>query len=402
MPTATLTNDGRWTLTWNGESRLISIESLPATPSASWQKLLFEYDSQGRRISKVVSNWNGTAWVFGYQRRFVYDAWNLVAELDESNVLVNSFAWGLDLSGTMQGAGGVGGLLALSASTDGVHFVGFDGNGNVIALASADTGNVSAAYEYDPFGRLGRVTGTIGARNPFCFSTKYQDRETGLLYYGYRYYDPQTGRWPSRDPIGEKAFLWQFLKLRAKTDLKRFVQQSLGPAYGSSHNDDINYYDYLGLAEDSGGCSASESRRDKCYQYACNNYGKYSDVPGARGKKACDRRYDCDEIRNAAKADGLIDVPGVGCPDGYHKVAYAVQDNGNDYHWFRSSEDGKSWCHKFFWYDKPSNLDGSGKVITDPSSANLNFPQQGRQPAANYKHCKDGYLCAPNVWTPAK
>jgi RHS repeat-associated protein len=37
------------------------------------------------------------------------------------------------------------------------------------------------------------------------FSTKQQDGESGLLYYGYRYYDPVTGRWPSRDPIGERG-----------------------------------------------------------------------------------------------------------------------------------------------------------------------------------------------------
>jgi RHS repeat-associated protein len=36
--------------------------------------------------------------------------------------------------------------------------------------------------------------------NPFWFSTKYQDDETDLLYYGYRYYSPSTGRWISRDP----------------------------------------------------------------------------------------------------------------------------------------------------------------------------------------------------------
>jgi RHS repeat-associated protein len=42
--------------------------------------------------------------------------------------------------------------------------------------------------------------------NPFRFSTKYQDDETGFLYYGYRYYDPSTGRWPNRDPINEPGF----------------------------------------------------------------------------------------------------------------------------------------------------------------------------------------------------
>jgi len=39
--------------------------------------------------------------------------------------------------------------------------------------------------------------------NPFRFSTKFQDDETGLLYYGFRYYDPSTGRWNSRDPVDE-------------------------------------------------------------------------------------------------------------------------------------------------------------------------------------------------------
>jgi RHS repeat-associated protein len=42
--------------------------------------------------------------------------------------------------------------------------------------------------------------------NPFLFSTKYYDWETGLYYYGYRYYDPSTGRWLSRDPINEAGF----------------------------------------------------------------------------------------------------------------------------------------------------------------------------------------------------
>jgi RHS repeat-associated protein len=37
--------------------------------------------------------------------------------------------------------------------------------------------------------------------NPFRFSTKYQDDETDLLYYGYRYYSPSTGRWLNPDPL---------------------------------------------------------------------------------------------------------------------------------------------------------------------------------------------------------
>ena len=54
-----------------------------------------------------------------------------------------------------------------------------------------------------PFGEVLRATGPLARANPLRFSTKYQDDETGLLYYGYRYYDPSTERWLSRDPVGE-------------------------------------------------------------------------------------------------------------------------------------------------------------------------------------------------------
>ena len=60
-------------------------------------------------------------------------------------------------------------------------------------------------YDYGPFGELLRSTGPMAKANPFRFSTKYQDDETGLIYYGYRYYIPTTGRWPNRDPIQEEG-----------------------------------------------------------------------------------------------------------------------------------------------------------------------------------------------------
>jgi RHS repeat-associated protein len=56
-----------------------------------------------------------------------------------------------------------------------------------------------------PFGEILRATGQMATANPFRFSTKFRDDETGLLYYGYRYYDPITGRWLNRDPIGENG-----------------------------------------------------------------------------------------------------------------------------------------------------------------------------------------------------
>jgi RHS repeat-associated protein len=56
-----------------------------------------------------------------------------------------------------------------------------------------------------PFGEVLRADGPMAEVNPFRFSTKYQDGETGMNYYGFRYYNAATGRWLSRDPIEEQG-----------------------------------------------------------------------------------------------------------------------------------------------------------------------------------------------------
>ncbi len=58
-----------------------------------------------------------------------------------------------------------------------------------------------------PFGEVIRATGPMAKANPFRFSTKYQDDETDLIYYGYRYYSASASRWINRDPASEKAGL---------------------------------------------------------------------------------------------------------------------------------------------------------------------------------------------------
>lgn len=137
--------------------------------------------------------------------RFGKDGWNLIAELWPDGSLIRSYAWGSDLSRSMQGAGGVGGLLFVTYHSTPVTncLVAYDGNGNVVALVNAADGKAVARYEYGPCGEVLRATGPMAKLNPMGFSTKYHDHETDLLYYGYRYYNPTLGRWLSRDPIGE-------------------------------------------------------------------------------------------------------------------------------------------------------------------------------------------------------
>ncbi len=171
-------------LEWDAENRLIS-----STVSGT---TTYQYDSQSRRISKTTG---------GVTTVYVYDGWNVIGEYLAGS-LVKAYTWGMDLSGSMQGAGGVGGLLAVKDAT-GSYYPTYDGNGNVSEYLD-NTGAVTAHFEYDPFGRAVVDTDSSGQFR-YRFSTKPGDSETGLYYYGYRYYDPETGRWPSRDPIEESG-----------------------------------------------------------------------------------------------------------------------------------------------------------------------------------------------------
>jgi RHS repeat-associated protein len=206
-----LLQDGRWTYTWDAENRLIKIESLAAMPEADKRRGNYAYDHQGRRIWKRVDYRSGGNWITHHERKFVYDGWNLTVELFTNNTAAKKFLWGLDLSGSEQGAGGVGGLLKVWDHYTANHcFVGYDGNGNVVVLTLAHSepaGQARAQFEYGPFGEPIRSSGTttLAANDyrgmPFRFSTKYTDQESDLVYYGYRYYNPWTGSWPNRDPL---------------------------------------------------------------------------------------------------------------------------------------------------------------------------------------------------------
>ena len=99
--------DGRWTYEWDAENRLKAMRSLAGSPAPE-RRLEVVYDSLGRRIRKTV--WDDRDDGQGAELSdtlYVYDGWNLLAELDanSSNAKVRSYVWGLDLSGAGQGAG---------------------------------------------------------------------------------------------------------------------------------------------------------------------------------------------------------------------------------------------------------------------------------------------------------
>ena len=226
-----LTEDARWTYTWDAENRLTQMTekddgSAAAGTRPALQRLSFTYDSQSRRIRKVAEVRRNSNWEVTSDTRFLYDDWNLVGEFavnQQSGImnLKSSYAWGLDLSGSQQGAGGVGGLLLakLYRPTDASSIVAptYDGNGNITAYVELASGSVTQRLEYDAFGNELSLDSSLVQTSSFSlqtsgapafgFSSKYTDHESGLCYYGFRYYSPEMGRWTARDPIGVKGGL---------------------------------------------------------------------------------------------------------------------------------------------------------------------------------------------------
>ncbi len=176
------------------------------------------YDAKSRRVKKVTPNATTT---------FFYDDWNLVEErivYADNTTSTIRYYWGKDLSGTLQGAGGVGGLLWLMI--DGVVYIPcYDNNGNITRYLNAN-GGTFARYSYDAFGRLIARAGRRASFFRHRFSTKYYDTETGLYYYGYRFYHPGLMRWLNRDPIEEDGGV---------------------NLYAQSGNDTLGQFDYLGF-----------------------------------------------------------------------------------------------------------------------------------------------------------
>ena len=148
-----------------------------------------------------------------------------MAELDGNNVLTKSYVWGADISGTLHGASGIGGLLMINEAGASYH-VGSDGMGSVTSIVDGASGTIAALYGYDPFGKLIKSTGPYSDNNRFQYSTKYTEPTVGLIYYGYRYYNPSVGSWISRDPSEEKGGV---------------------NLYGFVNNSPTNFHDRLGL-----------------------------------------------------------------------------------------------------------------------------------------------------------
>ena len=188
-----LTNDGAGkTYDWDAADRLVKI-----TQGSNVTE--FVYDGVGQRVQEKLAGSVIKQWVW-------CDSPQPCEERDAGNAVTRRFY-------------AAGEQIGSSA-----YFFTVDHLGSVREMTDA-TGAIRARYDYDPYGRVTKVSGDLEA--DFGFTGFYRHQTSGLWLTFYRAYDANLGRWLSRDPIGEDGGI----------DL-----------YGYVGNNPINLIDLLGLA----------------------------------------------------------------------------------------------------------------------------------------------------------
>lgn len=191
-------------------------------------QLSFAYDDENELVAAWASAVGGTVlpmmvfcgnelsgitvgaaarWVKTNEVRYVYDGMLVVQERDQNNLPVVTYTRGSDLSSSLQGAGGIGGLLARTENSKLLISDPFasayyfsDANENVVALVYTN-GLLAAQYNYGPFGNMLWMSGPLAGPNKIRFSSKEWEENPQMYYCGYRYYIPDLARWPNRDPL---------------------------------------------------------------------------------------------------------------------------------------------------------------------------------------------------------
>ena len=156
----------------------------------------------------------------------------------------------------------MGDAATASGAAPGTHFCAYDGNGNVVALASASDGSPTGRYEYGPFGEPIRVSGPAAANNPFRFSTKRTCNTTDLVLYEYRAYSTSTGRWSNRDPLSELGHRTYLARRSSR------IRSDAGNLYEFVGNNPVNQTDPLGLIKFEG-CEDREEELQQQFNNFC-------------------------------------------------------------------------------------------------------------------------------------
>ncbi len=161
-----------------------------ADPGA-WETTTYVYDPAGRRIAKAF---DGDVAV-----RYLYDGDHCIAEYDGNDVLLRKFVSGPGVDQPI--------CMTEVQDANAVYYYHFDGLGSVVALSDAD-GDTVQVYEYSVYGQA--AASDPNHPNPFLFTARRFDSETGLYHYRARMYNPYIGRFLQTDSAQQGMNLYRY------------------------------------------------------------------------------------------------------------------------------------------------------------------------------------------------
>ncbi len=207
-----LLTDGYYTYTWDARNRMESV-------SAGTDTWTFQYDGQNRRISESK---NGNP-----VREWVWHGTRVIEERLPNGSKHRFWTGGIE-------------ILDNTHTQTGKRLLLHDHLGSTRVVVDGITGTVTARYDHAPWGQRTIISGSEDWGAGY---TGHWWHESGLSLAVYRPYDPRTGRWPSRDPIGERSF-----EIPRQILLQSDGGRSPDPAlYNYSKNNFFNMSDFEGL-----------------------------------------------------------------------------------------------------------------------------------------------------------
>lgn len=198
-----LTSDGSLTYEYDYKNQIVRIKSGSNTVGE------YKYDALGRRVEKD----DGTD-----IERYIYSGDETISVYDGSDVWIRDFVFGqvIDEVLAMRQADVLDYDSDADTTESTMSFYHRNALGSVMAITDADEAEV-VSYRYDPYGavtitRNSTIQSSDPLGNPWMYTGRFTDEESGLYYYRARYYSPQTGRFLQRDPLGYApgASLYQY------------------------------------------------------------------------------------------------------------------------------------------------------------------------------------------------
>jgi len=151
-------------------------------PIVAFKMILYDYDASGRRIAKCVDD---------VDTEYFYDGDHCIMDYAENGSVLRKYIYGPGVDQPIM-------MIDVNDANE-VYFYHRDGLGSVIALSDA-AGDTVVTYEYSIYGVP--ASSDVNIPNPFQFTGRRFDSETGLYYYRARMYNPNIGRFLQTDPIG--------------------------------------------------------------------------------------------------------------------------------------------------------------------------------------------------------